>query len=1051
MTLRKATTLLICLGTLALVCVISLVTALIINNSFSELEQDHAQRNLERARNAMAQELAALDDILVDWAVWDDAKDFVLGRAPHFRQSNLNDQTLASLRLTAIAFLDRNARVVWAQGFDPVLGRQAPVPTGFLTELLPGSPLVAAKNVEDRTKGYILLPQGLMLVASSPITGSDGFGESAGTLVMLRAINGQANAAIAERVRLPLSLERADTPPSADIAPLAAGLTGGMRTGPVSDDLYCAVLILPDLWGKPALRLVLRDTREITSRGDHSMNVALGWMILGTLASFAVLLAFLERRVLRRLALLNDQVEAIGADAAAPADNDNGCQGALALGRVNMPGQDELSALALRINGTLAELERSRRNLSIQCAMTQEQESYLQQILDSIQAGVLLVDPDTNLIREANAFAAASAGVSRAELIGTPLSGLLCQRSAPKTAGAEPPQEQDRRLCMLQRPGQPPLPLLRTEARIERSGQPLLLETFIEVEALHKAQEALKHSEEIYRAVFMNTGTATLLIEKDTTISLANQEFEKLSGFARQEVENRLRWTEFFVAEDVEWMLQHHVLRRQSPGLAPRNYESRFLTRRGEERTVLLTVGMIPGTEVSVASIEDITERKQAEEQLRHKAFHDDLTGLPNRQLLHDRLERAVEAARREGHELAVLLMDLDRFKDVNDALGHSAGDTLLQLVAARLQDCVRRSDSVARLGGDEFVLVVDGAAGLATGDQVARHVLEAFAQPFDLNGRSLHVRLSVGVALFPAHGESPELLLKNAELAMYRAKEGGRNTFAFFVKELNDQVLRRLAVEAALRRALNSGGLEVFYQPKVVHPGNVIAGAEALVRLRREDGVLVSPVEFISVAEDTGLIAPLSDFVLRQACRQVVLWRAGAHAAFRMAVNLSPRQFQHPGLEQRILAVLEETGAPPQALEFEITENLLLDNRPETLATLAALRDMGASVVLDDFGKEYSSLGYIKKLPIQAIKIDRSFIDGLPGDEDDASIVRSVLSLAQSLELHVVAEGVETPAQLDFLVAQGCREFQGYLFSRPLSALDMTALLEQASPFDAL
>jgi diguanylate cyclase (GGDEF)-like protein/PAS domain S-box-containing protein len=661
------------------------------------------------------------------------------------------------------------------------------------------------------------------------------------------------------------------------------------------------------------------------------------------------------------------------------------------------------------------------------------------------------VDPKTHIIREVNAFAATLAGLTRDEIVGKLCHGFICPNVEGKCPITDLRQSGEQAVRSLLRADGSLLPVLKSVSIIERGGSPLLLETFIEVESLQKAQEALRRSEETYRAVFMNTGTATMLIEADTTISLVNQEFENLSGYTREEVEGRLRWTEFFHPEDVEWMLQHHVKRRQSPELAPRNYESRFVNRRGDTRITLLTVGMIPNTDVSVASIEDITERKQAEEQLRHQAFHDGLTGLPNRQLLQDRLERAIEAARRDGHQIAVLLMDLDRFKDVNDALGHSAGDRLLKLVAERLKEAVRRSDTVARLGGDEFVLVANGPDGRSAGDLVARHVLEFFSQPFDLDGRSLHVRLSVGVALFPDHGATPEMLMKNADLAMYHAKESGRNTFAFFSKELNDQVVRRLAAEAGLRRALTSGGIEVFYQPKVSQPGNVITGAEALVRLRREDGSLVSPAEFIPVAENTGLIMPLSDFVLREACRQVVEWRTERHKTFTIAVNLSPRQFQQPDLTERIAYILKETGTPPEALEFEITENLLLDNRPETLAALTTLRDMGAAVVLDDFGKEYSSLSYIKKLPIQAIKIDRSFIDGLPEDEDDASIVKSVLSLAQDMDLRVVAEGVETKAQLDFLVARGCREFQGYLFSRPLPALDMEALLEHPSPFGAI
>ncbi|MBI5519623.1 MAG: EAL domain-containing protein [Desulfovibrio sp.] len=1047
MTLRKATILYICLGTTALLGLISLATHLVIDSTFEGLERDQAVRNIERARNAVNQEIRSLDEIMVDWAVWDDSERFMRGQGKDFVESNLNDRTLNSLRLAAIVFLDTKGGVKLARGFNPVQGVPAKLPEGLMQQLVVGSPLLRARNIEDRVNGLVLLPQGPMFAASCPITKSDGLGPPVGTLVMLRPLTPDLATGIAERVRLPLTLERADAPLPADIVPLAKGQTGGMLAGPIAGDLYCATLVLPDLWGYPALRLILRDTREIVTKGDRAMDLAHAWTILGTLASFAVLLFFLERRVLRRLATLNAQVEAIGADAG-DADSQDRCQLPAPLGRVDVPGSDELALLAQRINGALAELERSRHNLTEQCRLTQEQESYLQQLLDSIQAGVILVDPETHLIREVNAFAAQSAGRKRDDIVGRLCHGFICPNAEGKCPVTDLGQSGDQAVRRLIRADGSELPVLKSVSTIERSGKPLLLETFIDVGELQQAQEALRQSEETYRAVFMNTGTATMLIEADTTITLANQEFEKLSGYSREEIEGKRRWTEFFAPRDVAWMLQHHVKRRQSPELAPRNYEAHFITHRGEERIVVLTVGMIPGTAISVASIEDITERKQAEEQLRHQAFHDSLTGLPNRQLLHDRLDRAMESARREGEQIAVFLLDMDRFKDVNDSLGHSAGDRLLKLVAGRLEQAVRRSDTVARLGGDEFVLVVDGPGGQDMAREVAEHLLESFAQPFELDGMSLHVRLSLGIALFPVHGETPEELLKNADLAMYQAKEGGRNTYAFFTKELNDQVLRRLAVEAGLRRALATGGIEVFYQPKVSEPGGRITGAEALVRWRREDGTLVPPAEFISVAEDTGLIIPLSRHVITTAGRQVMEWRKSGHKDFTVAVNLSPRQFLNAGLENRIRAVLEQNGTPPEAMEFEITENLLVDNRPETIATLAALSDMGSTVVLDDFGKEYSSLSYIKKLPVQGIKIDRSFIDGLPEDEDDASIVRSVLSLAQGLELRVVAEGVETRQQRDFLLSLGCTEFQGYLFSRPISTLDMTELLAQANPF---
>ncbi|OIN99390.1 MAG: hypothetical protein AUJ49_11185 [Desulfovibrionaceae bacterium CG1_02_65_16] len=1040
MTLRKATLLLICLGSLALVIAVGVLTHISIDASLTDLEREQALRNLDRARNAVGERLRNLDEVIMDWAIWDDSNHFMNGNAGDYVAANLNDRTLASLHLWAVVFMDRAGHPRWAQGFDPENGRKAPLPAGLMDALRPDSPILAATCVEDRVKGLLLLPQGPMLLASCPILDSEGKGPATGTLVMLRAIGQREGAEIARHARLPIFFERADTPPSEDIAGLLRGGALGPITGESSENIYGGALIMPDIQGKPALRIILRETRDIKTKGESGLWRSHLWATAGALAFLAMMLLFLERRVLRRISRLKDQVEHVGAALGGP-DTPGPAH-------VDMPGNDELSALAARINQTLADLDRSRQNLATQCGITQEQESYLQQILDSIQAGVMLVDPETRFIREVNAFAATSAGRRREDIIGRLCHDFLCPTPAGECPILDLMDGGQQTLGGILRADGTTLPVLKSISRIERGGQPLLLETFINVEDLQKAQEALKRSEETYRAVFMNTGMASILVDADTTIILANQEFEKLSGFPLEEVEGKRRWTEFFAPEDVEWMLRHHSMRRQAPDLAPRNYEAHFLNRRGEVRVTLLTVGMIPDTSISVASIEDITERKDAEEELRHQAFHDTLTGLPNRQLLLDRLDRSLESARREGVETAVLLLDLDHFKDVNDSLGHSAGDRLLKLVAARLENAVRRSDTVARLGGDEFVLVVDGPAGESSAAMVARHVLDGFAAPCELDGQSLHVRLSIGIALFPSHGKSPEELLQNADLAMYRAKERGRNTYEFFTKELNDQVVRRLAVEAGLRRALAEGGIEVFYQPKVHQPGNVIAGAEALVRWRRDDGTLIPPAEFIPVAENTGLILPLSELVLRQACRQAALWRRTGHPRFVMAVNLSPRQFAQPDLARRIEEIIREEGAQPEALEFEITENLLLDIRSETLSTLHALRDMGAAIVLDDFGKEYSSLSYIKKLPIQAIKIDRAFVDDLPHDEDDAAIVQTILTMAKSLELRVVAEGVETAEQLDFLMRMGCVEFQGYYFSRPLPALDMTTLLDQGSPF---
>ncbi len=1062
MTLRKATFLLTGLGSLALLAVLLFSTHAILDSSFLTLEQAVTRKNVERAQNTIADELQKLDDILVDWAVWDDTFLFMQGRGKDFISSNLNDRTLASLRLSAIVFLDAQGRALLAQGVDPARGAKAPLPEGLMDRLQPGSALLAGKQSEDRVKGLVLLPQGLALVASCPILSSEATGPAAGTLVMVRPLGTQEAAVLSERTRLPLSLERADTPLPPDLAALGQGgiLPGEIRVLPLNQDLVAGVAILPDIWGVSALRLVVREQREIVDQGNQALMQSHLWMSVSGLVFLGALLLFLERRVLSRLVLLRQQVEAVNTSAAE-------------LGRVEVPGSDEFAALAGGINAMLGELEHSRRSLAGQCTATEAQEAYLQRILDSIHAGVMLVDAQTRVILEVNAFAAALAGRTREEIIGQDHDSLISATAEGPGSGLRQPGGQTGEKPGEQpgeKPGEQPgekngeqvvrrllradgssRAILKTSSRIDRGSTPILLETFIDVDDLSKTQDALRRSEATYRTLFMNTGTATVLLEEDTTISLANQEFEKLSGLSREQVEGRMSWTEFFAPDKVETMLRHHVKRRDNPELAPRNYETVFVNKDGEQRAVRMTVAMLPGTRTSQAAIEDITEQKHAEEQLRHQAFHDALTGLPNRVLLHDRLERSVESSRREGFETAVLLMDLDRFKDINDSLGHSTGDRLLKLVAQRLNGVVRRSDTVARLGGDEFVVVMDGPTNTEAVSRVAGDILQSFAAPFVLDDHGLHVGLSIGVALFPEHGDTPETLLKNADLAMYRAKERGRNTFDFFTDELNDQVVHRLMVATGLRRALAAGGIEVHYQPKVVEPGSRIVGAEALVRWRREDGTLVLPAEFIPVAEDTGLIMPLSDMVLRSACSQAQAWREAGHEHFTLAVNLSPRQFQQPDLGSRIRAIVEETGLPWHALELEITESILMSNLPETLSALEELTGMGAAIVLDDFGKEYSSLGYIKKMPIQAIKIDRSFISDLPDDEDDAAIVQTILSMARTLELRVVAEGVETSEQLWLLTNLGCREFQGFYFSRPLPAGEMTALLDSPEPFARL
>ncbi len=437
-----------------------------------------------------------------------------------------------------------------------------------------------------------------------------------------------------------------------------------------------------------------------------------------------------------------------------------------------------------------------------------------------------------------------------------------------------------------------------------------------------------------------------------------------------------------------------------------------------------------------VGTFTDITRLKQSQDELEHLARHDPLTGLPNRMLLLSRLEHATERLKRHGGLGAVLFMDLDRFKLVNDSLGHPAGDELLKAVADRLRHRLRDSDTLARLGGDEFVAVLEDLGTTEQAGAVAQTLIERVSEPFQIaGGHEVYVGLSIGISLFPLDGQNAQALIREADTALYAAKEGGRGTYRFYRAELTEAVNLRLATEARLRRALEHGDMVLHYQPLVAIAGERLTGVEALVRWQDPVEGLIPPDRFIGFAEETGLIVPLGDWVLREACRQTQTWRAAGLAIESVAVNLSSRQFELPDIAERVQGVLAETGLPAKCLELEITEGALMHHGDETLGKLAALKALGVRLAVDDFGTGYSSLAYLKRFPIDKLKIDKSFIDNIPHDTADMKIAAVIIDLARNLGLEALAEGVETPEQLDFLRQRGCNTAQGYLFAKPLPA----------------
>jgi diguanylate cyclase (GGDEF)-like protein/PAS domain S-box-containing protein len=483
---------------------------------------------------------------------------------------------------------------------------------------------------------------------------------------------------------------------------------------------------------------------------------------------------------------------------------------------------------------------------------------------------------------------------------------------------------------------------------------------------------------------------------------------------------------------DIVWIVEDITERRQAQEALAQAHE--MLEHRVVERTAELA-------QANSQLQEEVFERIRAEQRIWHIAHHDALTGLPNRALLHDRLDQILAQAGRNGHRAAVMFVDLDRFKSINDTLGHDVGDELLKSVAGRLQDVVRAADTVSRLGGDEFVIVLPDVVAVEDAQRVAEKVVNVLAPAVSIQGHELRATPSIGISLFPDDGDDAYTLMKNADTAMYHAKAEGRNNYQFFAARMNERATHFFNIEQRLRVALDAQQFSLHYQPVIDHQTRAVCGFEALVRWHDPVHGMVAPGDFIPVAEEAGLIIPLGEWVLAEAMRQNRVWQQMGMPFLPIAVNLSPRQFRHRGLVESVRIALRDSGQPAHLLEIEITESALMHDTEEATQKLRELVAMGVKIAIDDFGTGYSSLSHLRRFPVHKLKIDQSFVRDLCSSKDDESIVAAILSLAHNLGLESVAEGVETQAQLELLVSHRCSRFQGYLFSRPLPADEVPPL----------
>ncbi|MGK2858971.1 MAG: EAL domain-containing protein [Thermoanaerobaculia bacterium] len=544
-----------------------------------------------------------------------------------------------------------------------------------------------------------------------------------------------------------------------------------------------------------------------------------------------------------------------------------------------------------------------------------------------------------------------------------------------------------------------------------------------------------KEAEEIMRtqaAAMEASMDGISIITADGRISYANRSFLKLFGCASDRDLIGYHWRVLVEKRELFGIIRTLVVPFERAGEWRGESSARALT--GLQFPVEISLTRIAGRSV-VCVIRDITERNFAEEQIRHLAYHDALTALPNRLLFRDRLAVAIPQCQRAGRRLAVLFLDLDRFKVVNDTLGHNAGDQLLQEVAARLKECVRESDTVARLGGDEFTLLVPMLVDTDDAPRLAQKILDTIHEPFDIDGRELFTTTSIGVSLYPEDGVDAGTLIRNADTAMYQAKEKGRNNYQLFNAELNTRSLERLAIENDLRRAISGREFVVFYQPTVSLATGRISGMEALVRWQHPHLGLLGPATFIPIAEGCGLMDEIGEIVLRAAATQARAWQLAGFTGLGLAVNLSARQLHDPTLEDRVARILVETGLAASSLTLELTESSAMQNPETSVRVLEALKARGIRIAVDDFGIGHSSLNYLKRFPVDVLKIDQSFVHDISEDDDTAAIVNGIIALGHKLRLSLIAEGVETVEQRDFLRDHDCDDVQGYFYSVPLPA----------------
>ncbi len=1000
MTLRQKTLLIIGVTLVILIGLIYTTGATILLRDFSQFEQRETHEHIKRVQSALSDEIDSLNQLNRNWAGWGETYEFIEKSNNRYIKNHLNNVNFSIFNLHLIIYIQSSGKIVFASSERG--DRKSILIHHKLKQDFSSQNFWTHFNRNTSLKGIIFLAQKPILIASSPILKNDGSGKNLGTLIMGRYLDAAAIKRLGERTHLSITMYAVnDEKTAAELGTVRSALLRGKSTlvRPLNKQTIAGYTLLKDIYGKPALILRVAIPRNIYQQGGASIRYLILSVLIVGLVFGVVTLLLLEKLFLSRLLHLTNHLHSIS--------NSRDFSAQL----LPNTGKDELFQLADTINIILAALINSQNQ------QKEREERYYKysRVLAQLTKSQTWDSSDLNAgFREIIETAACTLEVERVSvwLYDGQKSKMQCvdlyQRSTGQhSAGME--------LLVADYPAYfQALEQERTLATENVSIDPITKEM---------------SERYLYQFDIKSMLSASICLNGKIVGMLCHSHV----GSNRQwllEEQNFVGSLAGLVA-----LLMEASERKRSQVALQKAYEE--LETRIRERT-----GDLAKANEQLQA--QIIERHIAEEKLLYEAFHDALTGLPNRALFMQRLESAHEKAKQADYLLAVLFLDLDRFKIVNDSLGHLVGDQLLIAIARRLQTCLRPGDLVARLGGDEFTILLENIKDFSDATKVAERIQQELTKPFYLNGHEVFTAASIGIALNDTVGDRPEDLLRDADVTMYRAKSLGKARYEVFDSSMHTQAMTRLQLENDLQRAIKREEFRIEYQPIVSLNNGMIYGFEALVRWQHPLRGRVAPTEFIPVVEETGLIVPIGWWVLRKACIQTRKWQQNlvTTVPLTISVNFSAKQFSQPNLVEQIEQILQETGLEANCLQLEITESVIIDNPTAVAAILLQLKKLGVRLYIDDFGTGYSSLSYLHRFPVNGLKIDYTFVSNIGVENENTELVRTIATMAHNLKLNVVAEGIETSEQLAQLRALQCEYGQGYFFSPPLHPKAAAALI---------